>query len=171
MLSIEKAKREDAPTAWKIRNAAILNQCAGHYSVDNLKAWTSGDLSEDFVKVVEKHFYVARSNNEIVGTGMISVETGKIDAIFVHPAHMRRGIGAKIVEHLEIIALGHGLETLTLDSTLNAVAFYRSCGFEGNEVGAYISPRGLSLDCIPMVKVISPNNRSQPTSALTRRRG
>lgn len=170
-MSIEKAKREDARAAWEIRNAAILNQCTSHYSMGILKIWTGGELSENFIDAVEKHFYVATDNNQVIGTGMINIDIGKIDAIFVHPNHMRKGIGKKIVEFLESIAQLHGLETLNLESTLNAAAFYRACGFEGNEVGTYHSPRGISLDCISMVKVISPNNRFQPTSALTRRRG
>ena len=171
MLSIEKAKREDARAVWEIRNAAILNQCTGHYSPDTLNIWTGGELSEEFMDAVEKHFYVATYDDRVVGTGMINIEIGKIDAIFVHPNYMRKGIGKKIVEFLESIALRHGLEALNLESTLNAATFYRACGFEGNKVGTYNSPRGISLDCIPMVKVISPNNRFQPTSALTRRRG
>ena len=155
-LNIRKAKREDAREAWEIRNFAILNQCAGHYSMDTLETWTNGDFYDDFIDAVEQHFYVATYNNQVIGTGMINIETGKIDAIFVHPNHMRRGIGKKIVEFLEDIALNSGLETLTLVSTLNAAAFYRACGFEGNAVGTYISPKGVSLDSISMFKVISP---------------
>jgi len=126
-----------------------------------LRIWTSGELSEDFIIDVEKRFYVAAYNDQVVGTGMIDIETGQLDAIFVHPTRMRNGIGRKIVNHLEDIAIKHGLETLSLESTLNAAPFYRACGFEGNEIGKYHSPRGISLDCVPMAKHISPNTGSQ----------
>lgn len=157
MLRLEKAKRKDARAALEIRNAAILAQCIDCYSMDILRIWTSGDLSEAFADSVEKYFYIAVHSNQVVGTGMINVETGKIDAVFVHPSHMRKGIGRKILEFLEGTARRHGLEKLYLESTLNAAAFYRACGFEGNEVGLYQSSKGVSLDCIPMVKNISPN--------------
>jgi len=170
MLRIRKACKPDAEAAWEIRNAAILDQCVGHYSTDVLEIWTSGELPESFATKVAKQFYVATYHDVVVGTGMIDIETGKIDAIFVHPNYMRKGIGKKMVSFLEKIALNHGLETLTLDSTLNAASFYRACGFNGHEVGTYNSPRGISLDCIPMAKIISPNNRFQPASARTRRR-
>ena len=169
MLSFEKAKREDAHAAWEVRNAAILNQCVEHYSMDILNIWTGGELSEVFKDTVEKYFYVARENNQVVGTGMITIETGKIDAVFVHPNYIRKGIGKKIVNFLEGIARRHGLKTLNLESTLNAAVFYRACGFEGNELGTYVSPSGVSLGCIPMVKVLPPNNRFQPTSAEAER--
>ena len=32
---------------------------------------------------------------------MIDLTTGKIDAIFVHPDFMKRGIGAAMIGHLE----------------------------------------------------------------------
>ncbi len=43
----------------------------------------------------------------------------------------------KITEFLESIALSHGLEPLTLQSTLNAVKSYRACGFERNRAGTH----------------------------------
>jgi N-acetylglutamate synthase-like GNAT family acetyltransferase len=157
MLRIEKAKREDARAVWDIRNAAILDQCTGHYSKEALAIWTGGGLPASFIEDVEKRFYVAMLNDEIVGTGAVYAEAGRLDAVFVHPAHMRRGIGTKIVQFLESVAVAHGLEALNLESTLNAAPFYRTCGFEGNEVSTYVSPRGVSLDCIRMVKSILPN--------------
>jgi hypothetical protein len=68
---------------------------------------------------------------------------------------MRKGTGKGIMGFLENLALSHGLKMLTLDSTLNAAPFYRACGFEGSEVGLYRTSSGLSLECIPMVKILS----------------
>ena len=161
MLKIRKAKREDAKAAWDLRNAAILNQCVSHYSIDELKIWTNGELSEKFTDTVEKHFHVVTYNGQVIGTGMVNIETGKIDAMFVHPNHMRMGAGRKIIEYLEGIALGNGLDKLSLESTLNAAPFYRACGFEGDEIGKYESPKGVSLDCIPMVKFLAPNKSAR----------
>jgi N-acetylglutamate synthase-like GNAT family acetyltransferase len=160
VLTVEKATRDDAPAVWQIRNAAIRHQCPGHYPADVLELWTAGQLSEDFADAVERDFYVARDDGQVVATGKINIETGKIDAVFVHPDHMRKGIGKRIVHFLESIAVSRGLERLTLESTLNAAAFYRACGFTGIEVSTYLSPRGISLACIPMAKVIAGNNRS-----------
>jgi GNAT superfamily N-acetyltransferase len=156
MLSVRKAKREDAQAAWDIRKAAILHQCAGHYPMDDLKIWTAGALSQPFIDAVEKHFYVAIYDDQVVGTGMINLETGKIDAIFVHPGHMKMGVGRKVVEYLELLARDEGLKELHLESTLNAAPFYRTCGFSGDEPGTYQSPTGLCLDCVPMVKLLTP---------------
>ena len=156
MLSVRKARREDAQVAWDIRKAAILNQCAGHYPMDDLKIWTGGPLSQQFMDAVEEHFYVATDNDQVVGTGMVNLETGKIDAIFVRPGHMKRGVGRKVMEYLERLARDEGLKELHLESTLNAAPFYRACGFAGGKPGTYQSPTGLRLDCVPMVKLLTP---------------
>lgn len=152
MLKIRKACINDAKAAWEIRNTAILDQATGHYNADTLKIWTSGEPSDEFINDVANNFHVAASNDTIVAIGKIDLDRGTIDAIFVRPGYMRQGIGRKIFTFLENIALNHGLKTLSLDATLNAAAFYRACGFTGNQVGTYNSPRGISLDCIPMVK-------------------
>lgn len=155
VLNIEKARRRHARAALAIRNAAILKQCVNHYSSDALEGWTGGKLTDAFMDVVEKHYYVAIDDRQVVGTAMINIQAGKIDGIFVHPDHMRKGIGKKLIQFLEGIALSHGLKALDLQSTLNAVPFYHSCGFEGEAVATYTTSRGITLECIPMKKVIA----------------
>ena len=152
MVTIRKARREDAQAAWDIRNAAIKSQCVGHYAAEALAIWTAGEISEQFMNVVEQHFYVATREDLIVGTGMVNLASGKVDAIFVHPSHMGMGVGKELLAHLESLARRVGLTHLHLESTLNAAPFYRACGFLGERVAQYQSPRGLSLDCIPMIK-------------------
>ena len=154
VIFIRKAHKVDAQKIWDIRNAAINSQCIGHYSSAELEIWTNGEMTEQFVKVVGDSFYVATLDGHVVGTGMINLDSGKVDAIFVHPTRMRSGIGRQILLHLEKLALLAGLNQLSLDSTLNAARFYQSHGFVGDSVAKYESPRGISLDCIPMIKQI-----------------
>ncbi|WP_158941194.1 GNAT family N-acetyltransferase [Burkholderia sp. S171] len=152
LLAIRKAVRADADAAWEIRRAAVMSECAAAYPLDQLEQWTGGTASRAFADAVEERFLVATIGDQVAGTGMIDLATGKIDAIFVHPAYMKRGIGTAMMRHLETLALSHGLQELKLDSTLNAAPFYRSLGFEGDEITPYRSPRGLTMDCVPMTK-------------------
>ncbi len=155
MLIIDKAKYEDAQVALEIRRAAILHQCASHYPLNLIKAWANVELSDEFADSVARNFYLAKYDGQTVGTGMIDSETGKIDAIFVHPNYMRKGIGRNIIKFLENRALSHGLKTITLQSTLNAVEFYRACGFAGNQLVSYTTSRGVSMGCVSMTKVLA----------------
>lgn len=153
-IQIRQAAREDAAAALRIRREAIFHQCTGHYPRPDLESWTSDALSEDFSRIVAEHFHVAVVDEQVVGTGLIDLDTGKVDAIFVSPLFMGRGIGRTMMFHLESMARSAGLETLHLEATLNAAPFYRTIGFQGEAISIYRSPKGISLPCVPMMKVL-----------------
>ena len=152
---IRKAVADDSNAIWATRNAAILAQCIGFYSSSDLEVWTDGAPTDRFVQSVIDKWHVAVADNRVVGTGIIDVVSGHIDAVFVQPEMMRRGVGTSMMNYLERIAVAYGLCRLTLDSTLNAVSFYRGCGFIGEQISEYKSPRGITLMCIPMTKILT----------------
>ena len=149
---IRKATIADAQSAFDIRIAAINSRCIGYYTPRDLKEWTAGTMSANFAKMVEDVCYVATVEDVVVGTGMIDLGSGKIDAIFVQPLLMGQGIGRRMMSYLEFLAMAARLTELRLDSTLNAASFYRVVGFVGDAVSTYKTQSGISLDCIPMVK-------------------
>jgi GNAT superfamily N-acetyltransferase len=151
-VAIRKATTDDAAASFAIRREAIRAQCRGHYPAADLETWTAGTMSETFTRCVAEAFYVATVDGAAVGTGMIDLETGKIDAVFVLPRHMGQGVGRAVVEHLETLAVEAGLSEIHLESTLNAAPFYRAIGFEGEGKSIYRSSLGVSLACVLMVK-------------------
>jgi GNAT superfamily N-acetyltransferase len=144
----------DADACFTIRRMAILAQCRGHYPQADLETWTTGAMSQTFARRVADVFYVAEVKGLMVGTGMIDLVTGKIDAVFVLPAFMGRGIGRALVSYLEALAIDAGLSEIRLESTLNAAPFYRALGFQGEGRSLYQSTLGVSLACVPMLKVL-----------------
>lgn len=110
-------------------------------------------MFNDFLR---QDFYVAWFGDRIVGSGCIDLGCGKLDFIFVDPDWMGRGVGRQILTHLETLAEGHELKQLSLDATLNAASFYRELGFVGDKTSIYESPRGISIECIPMTKALLP---------------
>ncbi len=119
VMAIRKARKDEAQVILEIRNAAIGCQCIGHYSPVDIEIWASVEATKQFIEVVENSFYLASMDGCVVGTGMVNLESGKVDAIFVHPSHMRTGIGRQIMLYLEKLALDAGLTQLSLESTLN----------------------------------------------------
>lgn len=152
MLEIRHAKPNDAQTAFGIRLQAIRHQCIGAYTAEQMLAWTAGAAKDGYSDLMEKHFYLGRIDGEPVATGMLDLENSEVGAIFVLPGFMKQGIGLKMLNHLECLARELGLKEVNLDATLNAIDFYRRCGFVGNERAIYHSPSGLQLACVPMVK-------------------
>lgn len=150
---VRNATAADAQTIMDVRNEAIRAQCAGFYDAELLAKWTEPrELSAKFVENVAANFQLIEVSGEVVACGMVNLENGKVDAIFVAPSAGRMGLGRQMMTHLEGMARGAGLTRLHLESTLNAVPFYRTLGFEGDTRAKYPSPRGFELDCILMEK-------------------
>ncbi|MEN9868341.1 MAG: hypothetical protein RL748_3931 [Pseudomonadota bacterium] len=152
MMLLRKAQLQDAPALWDLRIDAIRSQCAAHYPADLLQIWTAGSVSAGFSALVAEHFYLIESAGTIVASGMVNLQDGQIDAIFVAHGHFRQGYGAQMMDFLENLARTASVPQLHLNATLNAAAFYRRRGFVGDTVSQYHSPRGIVLDCVPMSK-------------------
>lgn len=151
-MQIRPVVSNDAETIYRIRNAAIKGQCSGFYAPDLIDKWTAGDHADWFAGKYTEHFYVIEVLGQAVATGMLHLENGQLDAVFVKPEYMKQGFGKMMVTFLERLATQHHLTQLHLESTLNAAAFYRTLGFIGDEISQYHSPRGFVLDCVRMVK-------------------
>jgi len=154
MILIRKAVEGDAQAIYDLRSRAILEECSGFYSVEQLSLWTKGGVSESLMTDIVNSFYVSESDGQVIGSGKLTVEIGMLDAIFVEPQFFGKGAARLMVSFLENLALEHGLTSIKLESTLNATSFYRRCGFVGDEISTYHSPRGISLDCVPMQKTL-----------------
>ena len=155
-MNIRKALAADAQAIFDLRNRSIRCLCKGFYPDDLLLRWTEGVVpSRRFVEFVSQLIYVAESSDRIVGCGAVSLIDGKIDAVFVDPDHAGNGIGRKVMQFLEEVAIESGsTATLHLEASLNAMPFYTKLGFAVDSPSLYISPRGFSLECIKMSKTL-----------------
>lgn len=152
MTLIRYGTPDDAEPLWQLRIDAILAQCTGHYPAALLQAWTDGSPSPRYREEATRRHQLIEEQGHIVACGMLDLATGQIDAIFVSPSQMGKGLGLAMMQHLEAQARHAGLAVLKLDATLNAAPFYRKLGFVGDALSQYHSPRGFTLDCIPMQK-------------------
>lgn len=152
MLEIIRATPEDANCAFDIRRDAILDQCIGAYSAEQMALWTRGKAADGYDVLMDKLFYLGWVNGEAVATGMLDLDNNEVGALFVRPGFTGRGYGTAMLDHLEDVARQRAIDEVVLDATLNAVGFYRGCGYVGVEQAVYRSPSGLVLACIPMVK-------------------
>jgi GNAT superfamily N-acetyltransferase len=154
MLEIKRATPEDAHAAFDIRREAIRSQCIGAYTVEQMMLWTRGKAEDGYSALMEKPFYLGWVNGEPVATGMLDLDNNEVGALFVLPEFTGRGYGKAMLDHLESVARELAIDAVVLDATLNAVSFYRACGYVGDEQAVYHSPSGLELACIAMTKRI-----------------
>lgn len=142
MLEIKRATPDDADRAFEIRRDAIRGQCIGAYSAEQMALWTRGCASDGYSVLMEKPFYLGWVDGEVVATGMLDPDHHEVGALFVRSAFTGRGYGKAMLAHVEGIARQMEIEQVVLDATLNAVSFYRSCGYVGMSRRCIAHPRG-----------------------------
>ncbi|MCL1137510.1 GNAT family N-acetyltransferase [Shewanella pneumatophori] len=152
MIAIRKAQNSDVDAIFALRSRSIIAKCTGFYSEEQIKFWTQGTVTTEFTRDVIDNFYVSVVAGQVIGSGKLNITSGMLDAIFVEPEFFGKGAAKQMLAFLEALAIEHNLPSIKLDSTLNAAPFYRGCGFIGEQVSSYHSPRGISLDCVSMYK-------------------
>ncbi|MNV93587.1 putative N-acetyltransferase YjaB [compost metagenome] len=88
------------------------------------------------------------ADGTLLGYGVIDLAGNEIDALFVDPDCGGRGIGLTVMQAME--ALADPARPLVLSASLNAVPFYRRCGFEALREESYPHPSGVSLASVRM---------------------
>lgn len=82
-------------------------------------------------------------------------DPAKIRAFFVHPNWARKGIGRAMLAKCESEAILVGFSSLELMATLPGVKLYSACGFIGSERVEYKLPSGLTIEFLPMKKMLA----------------
>jgi N-acetylglutamate synthase-like GNAT family acetyltransferase len=92
-------------------------------------------------------FYVAvyESENQILG--IAGIDMNEIKLLCVSPDSQRRGIGRRLWDHIRPMAPGALFPDIFVYSSLQAVGFYKACGF--TEKGPY----NFDFDGIPIPTV------------------
>lgn len=142
----------EARLLWQLRNQSIRWGCQTAFTPAEIAQWTPDDMPESWIGIVlQPGFRVVEIDGVVCATGLLDATAGRIEAMFVGPAHQGQGVGQHLLQHLIELVRAQGLSTLSLSATPNAVAFYRALGFQASEGGCYVSPTGLRLDCRSMV--------------------
>ncbi len=150
---IRSAKMGDTEKIASMHKASIEALCAESYSPENIAGWVSilsPDIYESAIK--EKIMIVAEREGRILGMGILNIENKKIGALYIHPKVKGTGVGSRLLQELEAIALKNNIDQLSLSSTINAFSFYTRQGYTGEENEIHELPNGTKLDCIRMYK-------------------
>ena len=99
-----------------------------------------------------KKLFTGTSEQESAGGGWLDpvTEAARIRAMFVDPAHARRGLGRLILQASEEAAERAGFRVFELMATLPGVPLYRACGYEEVEPTTLELPDGTRLGAVLM---------------------
>jgi len=159
----------------------VINQSArelavSDYTSEQIEIALRGVWGLDIQLIRDGTYFVAEIDGAIVGCGGWSwrrtlfgsdtfgnrddaaldpaTEAGKIRAFFVHPDHVRKGIGCEILEQCERKAQNFGFRCLELGATLPGQRLYRAYGYIAGDAYEYECEPGKFMTIIPMSKDI-----------------
>jgi putative acetyltransferase len=120
----------DAPLLAEIFRASVEELTGDDYDPAQQRAWAAtADDEEVFAERLGKGLALV-ATTEGAPVGFATLTGGeKIDMLYVHPAAIRRGVAALLVDALEKLAAGRGAKRLTADVSDTALGFYERRGF------------------------------------------
>ncbi|MFA5303833.1 MAG: GNAT family N-acetyltransferase [Candidatus Nanoarchaeia archaeon] len=128
-MKIRKFKKEDAKRVAYIIHKAIFEVNSKHYSKRICKNLWKGNTP---AKLIEKSkirdMFVIEKDKVILGTASLS--SNLVRTVFVNPRYHGKGVGRKLMNHIEIVAKKKGLKKLQFHSSLNAEGFYKKLGYK-----------------------------------------
>lgn len=131
---VRQATATDNLDVVSVKRAAIRAEAGDAYSAEQIAAWTPGAAEfEDYEAALGSDQYlvlVAENDEQVVGFGVLDVESGSLLALYIEPDERGTGIGSTLLGHIETSARMNGADTLDLLASRNAVGFYEDNGYE-----------------------------------------
>lgn len=155
-ISIRPYREEDVKAFAEIHYDAVHELAKEYYSEDILEAWSPKVDEERISRVREsadqETRIMAEADGQPIGLGCIVPQLSELRACYVTSLFTGKGVGRKILQTLENIALNQGCVELSLDSSLNAKDFYEKNGYTVIEKSIHMLSAGVTIECYKMKK-------------------
>jgi L-amino acid N-acyltransferase YncA len=148
-ITIREAGPSDCPAINRVFVSAIGAIDDSVYTEIQKRAWEGAIAPDSWpIRMLEFRFLVAEVDGQIVG--FASYSENRIEDVYVHSDHERRGVGGKLLR--KVFDLLDQTE-ISLTASLNAESFYRGFGFlvlerHSREVGS------VQVPCIRMTRPV-----------------
>ena len=120
----------DAAATLRIFERAVTETARSRYSEAQVRAWLGGPRDEAawHERRAAARTVVAVVDGEVAGFTDLR-DDGYVDMLFVSPDHGRRGLGARLLEHVVETAERDGLTTLSTHASEVARSVFERAGF------------------------------------------
>lgn len=100
------------------------------YTHEQINAWAPENMDYEVwhKRLQAKLPYIAEDNGEIVGFGELEAN-GHIDCFYCHSKYQKKGIGSKLLSHIENTAKSQGIKRLYTEASITAKPFFQSKEF------------------------------------------
>ena len=154
------AGEQDASLLYQLSLDAIHDSAAGHYTRDQLRAWTGRrSVSEHSWMIRNTEVLVAEVDGALAGFCSValqavgSLEPGEVDQLFVHPDHGGRGVARVLLAAVAALARDAGLSELHTHASWRAEPAFARLGYERVEVES-VDIDGVVLTRVRMRKTL-----------------
>jgi N-acetylglutamate synthase-like GNAT family acetyltransferase len=156
MFNVRRATEIDCQAILRVHIRAVREIAKSHYTSEEVAAWARPREPEHYAESIrEKEFYIAEENGVVVGFGTLNQMQREIEAVYVSPEVVRRGVGKAILQKLEERARDLSIKSLKMNASLNAVSFYKSVGYESQKEMKHRLASGVEIGCVLMTKELS----------------
>jgi len=127
-MTIRNANINDAKRlSYLIRRNTDQVKENGH-TPEQKEAWKAQNTPRAVANLLDKRtIFCAFENNRMIGT--IGLENDMVTGLYISPRQRGKGIGQKLLHHLESHAQKTGIKRLHLTSTPNGLGFYKKHGY------------------------------------------
>lgn len=158
-LTIRDAIEGDVDDIYNIHTEAIRKKCSSHYGTEDIDVWVARQNKAKYLpSIAAREIVVAEKLGKVVGFGHLldckesDWKTMQIRGLFVLPDCGVKGVGSALMKELEKRARDCSADCLIVQSSLNAVEFYRKCGFIPLELTTHQMSEQSCLQCHKMMK-------------------
>jgi putative acetyltransferase len=129
-MMIRDAQLADLPAIRQLFRNTICNVNCRDYTPEQIAVWSGVAADDAFwqTKLHTRSTYVAETHGQIVGFAMLGLN-GYIDCFYCHHRYQQRGVGSKLLHHLETIARTSGIQRLFSEVSITAKPFFQHKGY------------------------------------------
>jgi putative acetyltransferase len=135
------AKLDDATRLFEVRRKSILELAPLGMSVEDAKAWakrlTPCGMER---KLRELEIWIAELDGATAGWGAIRGDF--LEGLYTAPEYAGQGVGSALLDRLETLMRGRGVDAVRAEASSNAKAFYLRRGYReaGTQTPAGVWP-------------------------------
>jgi putative acetyltransferase len=122
------ATLDDTTRLFEVRRRAILELAPSGMSVVDAEAWarqlTRAGMER---KLLDFEIWIAERDGVIAGWGAIRGDV--LEGLYTAPEYAGQGVGAALLDRLEALLRGRGVDAVRAEASSNAKAFYLRRGY------------------------------------------
>ena len=148
-IQIRLSKSEDLEKILELQTNSIITLSSG-YNLEQIESLVRGQAAERLK--CNEIMLVADYADRLVGFISLLTHKPQIGGVFVDPDFTQRGIGSKMLEAIERIAVDRKHELVHVISAITAVGFYQARGYQVIRQSGFLSEGTIWIPCVILEK-------------------